>query len=78
MLCWGQWQGGQGVKFDNDPKTYDLDKFVPLEVKAGTLVVLHGRLVHYSKENKSPVSRHAYSVHVVEGKPGVTYAADNW
>eukprot|EP00884_Botryococcus_braunii_P020593 jgi/Botrbrau1/7217/Bobra.0021s0003.1 len=71
-------EDGAGVKFDKEPLDYAMDEFVPLEVKAGTLVLLHGRLVHYSKENTSPVSRHAYTVHVVESKPGVTYAEDNW
>lgn len=71
-------QDGQGVKFDKEAASYDMDAFVPLEVKAGTLVILHGRLVHYSKENTSPASRHAYTMHVVEGKPGVEYAPDNW
>jgi phytanoyl-CoA hydroxylase len=45
-------------------------------VEAGTLVLLHNALVHYSLENLSDKSRHAYSVHVVEG--GYEYPADNW
>jgi len=31
-----------------------------------------------SAENTSPVSRAAYSVHYVEGGPGVTWLPDNW
>ena len=49
---------------------------VPLEVAAGTLVVLHGRLPHWSGPNRSERSRHAYSVHVIEG--GARYPAANW
>jgi phytanoyl-CoA hydroxylase len=49
---------------------------VPLEVAAGTLVVLHGRLPHWSGPNRSERSRHAYSVHVIEG--GARYPAGNW
>ena len=37
-----------------------------LEVKKGTLVLLHGRLPHYSCENTSPNSRHAYTIHVID------------
>lgn len=41
-------------------------------------MVLHGANVHFSHENTSPQSRHAYSMHVVEGTPATTWAADNW
>ena len=47
-----------------------------LEVKQGTLVLLHGRLAHYSSENKSNKSRHAYTLHVIEGKS--KYPKGNW
>lgn len=57
---------------------WDLSRGVPLEVKAGSLVLLHHALVHYSGENKSVASRHAYSVHVVEGGEGTVYPQDNW
>lgn len=48
------------------------------QVKAGTLVLLHHSLVHFSKANTSDKSRHAYSIHVVEGKDGYKYLEDNW
>lgn len=50
----------------------------PLEVSAGTLVVLHGSNVHGSSKNTSPASRHAYSMHVVEGAGGTRWLPDNW
>lgn len=50
----------------------------PVQVKAGSLVLLHGANVHYSNENTSGISRHAYSVHVCEGAGDVSWAADNW
>eukprot|EP00475_Leptophrys_vorax_P031130 TRINITY_DN47085_c0_g1_i1.p1 TRINITY_DN47085_c0_g1~~TRINITY_DN47085_c0_g1_i1.p1 ORF type:complete len:296 (-),score=32.38 TRINITY_DN47085_c0_g1_i1:104-991(-) len=65
------------VVFDNPAPEYDLTKFVPLPVKAGTAVLLHGQLVHFSYENKSPTSRHAYSMHVVESD-GANYVNNNW
>ena len=48
----------------------------PLEADAGTLVVLHGRLPHLSHENKSPSSRYAYALHLIDG--AAEYAKDNW
>ena len=52
----------------------ETDTFV--EVKKGSLVLLHGRLPHYSCENKSEKSRHAYTLHVIEGK--YKYLDYNW
>lgn len=49
----------------------------PLEVKAGTAIVLHGSNVHGSNANTSDISRHAYSMHVVEGD-GAQWLPDNW
>jgi hypothetical protein len=66
------------VSFDTPQPSYDLAKFVPLECPAGTLVLLHGENVHYSAENTSPISRHSYSMHVVESAPGVAWSPDNW
>ena len=48
----------------------------PLEVKKGTLILLHGRLPHYSKENLSSKSRHAYTLHVIDGNK--KYPKENW
>lgn len=49
---------------------------VPLEVAAGTLIALHGRLPHWSGPNRSARSRQAYSLHVIDGT--ATYPDDNW
>ena len=49
---------------------------VPLQAKAGSLVVFHGLLPHYSAPNRSPVSRHAYTLHVTDGR--TTYSPQNW
>lgn len=55
-----------------------MHKFVPVEVPSGSLVVLHGAVVHLSSENTSKKSRHAYTMHVVEGAPSHTWLPDNW
>jgi len=49
---------------------------IPLEVKAGTLVCFHGLLPHYSAPNRSPISRHAYTLHVTDG--ATSYSPLNW
>ncbi len=49
---------------------------IPVEVAAGALVVFHGRLPHYSAPNRSPVSRHAYTLHVTDAR--AAYSPRNW
>ncbi|KAJ8477400.1 hypothetical protein OPV22_021127 [Ensete ventricosum] len=66
-----------GVHFDHPSPSYDHKEFVPVEVKEGSLVVIHGDLIHQSFENKSPNSRHALSLHVVDTH-GHVWAKDNW
>jgi phytanoyl-CoA hydroxylase len=51
-------------------------ELVPLEAAAGTLVLLHGLLPHWSDVNRSERSRHAYTVHVIDGR--ADYPAENW
>ncbi len=50
--------------------------WVPLEVPRGTMVLLHGHLPHWSGANRSPRSRHAYSIHVID--EACRYPEDNW
>ena len=57
-------------------KTPFEDTTTPLEVRKGTLVLLHGRLPHYSKENTSSKSRHAYTLHAIDGSKN--YPKTNW
>ena len=38
---------------------------MPLEVKKGSLILLHGLLPHRSFENRSSHSRHAYTLHLI-------------
>jgi phytanoyl-CoA hydroxylase len=49
---------------------------VPVEVDAGALVLMDGRLPHYSAPNRSASSRHAYTLHVVDG--AARYDSRNW
>jgi phytanoyl-CoA hydroxylase len=52
------------------------DKFLPLEVKAGSLVILHGSVAHMSEDNTSPNGRNVYTFHIVDGE--AQWAPENW
>jgi len=54
----------------------DSKEAVPLEVEAGSLVVFHGLLPHYSAANRSEKSRHAYTLHVTDAAS--RYSPRNW
>jgi phytanoyl-CoA hydroxylase len=59
-----------------DPTPLPDADLVALEAKEGTLVVLHGLLPHWSAPSRSARSRHAYALHVIDGR--ARYGADNW
>jgi phytanoyl-CoA hydroxylase len=62
-------------KLDSTPWP-DNTSAVALEAKAGTLVCFHGLLPHYSAPNRSPVSRHAYTLHATDA--AAAYSPQNW
>jgi phytanoyl-CoA hydroxylase len=47
-----------------------------LEVAKGSLIVLNGLLPHLSYANTSPQSRHAYTLHIIDGV--CDYPKENW
>lgn len=59
-----------------DESPWDLTERKYLEVKKGGLVVLHSRVPHMSEANLSDKSRHAYTLHLIDGTG--SYLADNW
>ncbi len=66
-----------GTRFEViDDAQWPEGKLQPLEVKKGTVIVLHGLLPHLSRENRSPRSRHAYTLHVIDAS--TLYSKDNW
>jgi len=66
-----------GMKFETlQSHNWSENKLVPLEVKKGTLIVLHGLLPHKSLANRSVTSRHAYTLHVMSSD--ARYPSDNW
>jgi len=75
--------GGEGggdltefVELDDTPMPRAPQDLVPLVVPAGTMVVLHGLLPHWSDVNRSAKSRHAYSLHCISAS--AEYPAWNW
>ncbi|HMG76899.1 MAG TPA: phytanoyl-CoA dioxygenase family protein [Pyrinomonadaceae bacterium] len=68
---------GGGTRFEViDGTPWPEDQVQPLEVKKGTVIVLHGLVPHLSRENRSAKSRHAYTVHVIDANS--EYPASNW
>lgn len=59
-----------------DETLWPQEGLLPLEAPQGTLVILHGLLPHLSYVNRSPQSRHAYALHIIEGT--CHYPDDNW
>ncbi|KAK2609291.1 hypothetical protein QQS21_002226 [Conoideocrella luteorostrata] len=51
--------------------------YVPGEVKAGDLVLIHGNLLHKSERNTSLRGRIIYTFHIIEGE-GTKYDERNW
>ncbi|HEV8135733.1 MAG TPA: phytanoyl-CoA dioxygenase family protein [Pyrinomonadaceae bacterium] len=66
--------GMQFETFDTSP--WAEEELIPLDVKKGSLIVLNGLLPHRSLENRSPKSRHAYTLHIISGDSH--YPSDNW
>ncbi len=68
---------GRTTHFDLlDDRPWDDTRLVPLEVKRGDLIVLDGLAPHMSHANRSPTSRHAYTLHVISAASG--YPSSNW
>lgn len=70
-----------GPVFPNDTefgeKKPESEEYVPGEVKAGDLVLIHGNLLHKSEKNTSLKGRIIYTFHVIEGE-GRKYDKRNW
>ena len=66
-----------GTEFEPlDDKPWPDQPLKLLEVPAGTLIILHGQLPHYSAANTSNRSRQAFTLHLVD--EDCHYPADNW
>jgi len=59
-----------------DDRPWDMAAAVALPAVKGDLIVLHGRLPHFSAINRSARPRPAYTLHLIDGR--ADYADDNW
>jgi phytanoyl-CoA hydroxylase len=66
--------GTEFITLNTEP--FSKEGMIPLEVKKGTCIVLHGLLPHYSLPNTSGKSRQAYSIHTIDEH--AYYPPDNW
>lgn len=65
------------ASLDSDEANVKADEEYTLgEVKAGTLVLIHGNLLHKSEKNLSGKSRFIYTFHMIEGEN--EYDEGNW
>ncbi|MES2321046.1 MAG: phytanoyl-CoA dioxygenase family protein [Pseudomonadota bacterium] len=71
-------RNGDDIKMEklDDTPWPDNSTAVPLPATAGSLVCFHGLLPHYSAPNRSPVSRHAYTLHATDARSA--YSPQNW
>lgn len=77
LRSWFRRKPGGGTEmhyFSKDPMV--TDNMIPLEVKKGACIVLHGHLPHYSLPNISGKSRQAYAIHTIS--PDAYYPKENW
>ena len=64
------------TEFIGEWDNWDLSELIPLEVKAGDMLVFDGNFVHCSKNNYSDKSRHAYVMHMIDAR--CSYPKNNW
>jgi phytanoyl-CoA hydroxylase len=77
LRSWFKRKDGGGTEMVKlNPEPYSMIGMVPLEVKKGTCIVLHGLLPHYSLPNTSGKSRQAYAIHTINRN--AHYPETNW
>lgn len=65
------------LTYDKPEVKYSQNQFVACPVKKGSLVIIHGLVVHQSDWNKSDKSRFAYTFHIMESE-NIKYSPENW
>jgi phytanoyl-CoA hydroxylase len=66
---------GQLTELDKTPWPRE-NKALPVEVSAGSVVIFHDHMPHYSSQNLSEHSRHAFTLHVAE--KSASWSGQNW
>jgi len=68
---------GKILIFNGNDDQYDEKAFVPVEIKAGDAILIHGQAVHKSEQNTSSISRQIYTFHIIEMN-NTEYSKENW
>lgn len=66
----------KGLEVEENAKDEKDEEYTMGEVKAGTLVLIHGNILHKSEKNVSEKGRIIYTFHVIEGEE--RYDERNW
>ena len=69
----GRWP--RGLEHSEEQQSEE-EQYQMGEVKAGSLVLIHGNVMHKSERNRSQKSRFIYTFHVIEGQE--VYDERNW
>lgn len=65
------------LTFDGEDETVDSENFIPVPVKKGGMVLIHGEVVHKSEENKSSHSRNIFTFNFYDAAVS-KWNPDNW
>ena len=70
------WSSRKGTLTELDETPWAIEHAVAVEAPAGSLVLFHDRMPHYSSTNTSDRSRHAFTMHVADSR--TRWAEENW
>ncbi|KAL4925709.1 phytanoyl-CoA dioxygenase family protein [Aspergillus undulatus] len=82
-VCGTEFVGNEGAQYPKDLQVEEdgdagLGEPDVVDIKAGSLVLIHGNVLHKSEKNTGDKSRFAYTFHVIEGASGWEYDRRNW
>lgn len=63
--------------YEKPELNFPREQFTPCPIKAGSLVLIHGLVVHMSDQNLSDKRRCAYTFHMME-TDNCKYSEENW
>lgn len=71
------WTKRDGTLTDLDKSPWpEESEAIAVEVSAGSVVIFHDHMPHYSSQNRSEFSRHAFTMHVAEKSSN--WSQENW
>ena len=70
-------ESGVSTTFEGSPANPKHEEYIATPVKKGTLVVIHGEIVHKSRKNESKRSRNIYTFHLYDAGTS-EWSKDNW